>query len=118
MRPVVAAVDDMFFASKLKEAARPVGARLVFTSSLAETVERTASLGAHLVLLDLNGEGYSRVEAVRALKADPRTRAARTVGYLSHVMTELRAEAEAAGCDEVLARSAFVKLLPKLLAAA
>lgn len=116
MTPIIAAVEDMFFASKLKEAARGAGAVLVFTASIEETVERTAALGASLVLLDLNGQGYSRVEAVRALKADPRTRAARTVGYLSHVMTELEVQAHAAGCDEVLARSAFVKLLPKLLA--
>jgi CheY-like chemotaxis protein len=118
MPHVVAAVEDMFFASKLKEAARGAGAELVFTASVEETVEKTAALGAKLVLLDLNGQGYSRIEAVRALKADPRTRKARTVGYLSHVMSELKAEAQAAGCDEVLARSAFVKLLPKLLASA
>lgn len=116
MPTVVAAVDDVFFASKLKEAAKGAGVDLVFTTSLASTVERAAELQAPLVILDLNGEGYSRVEAARALKADARTKGALTVGYLSHVMTELKAEAERAGCDRVLARSAFVKLLPKLLA--
>lgn len=114
MPPVVAAVDDFFFASKLKEAARAAGVELVFTHSVDETVERAAELNAKLVVLDLNGDGYSRVEAVRALKADPRTRGARTVGYLSHVMAERKAEAAAAGCDRVLARSAFVKLMPDL----
>lgn len=115
MPVAIAAVGDLFFASKLKEAAAGTGAELVFTKSVDETVERAAALKSKLILLDLNGEGYSRIDAVRALKADPRTRGATTVGYLSHVMTELKAEAEAAGCDRVLARSAFVKLLPKLL---
>src|SRR5690349_5634767 len=105
----------MFFASKLKEAARGAGAELVFTHSKEETVEKTAALGARLVLLDLDGQGFSRVEAVRALKADRRTRAVRTVGYLPHVMADLKAQAQAAGCDEVVARSAFVKRLPQLL---
>lgn len=115
MPAAVAAVDDVFFASKLKEAARGVGVELVFSHSLAETVEASAKAGARLVILDLNGQGYSRLEAVRALKADPRTRGARTVGYLSHTMVELKAQAEAAGCDLVLARSAFVNRLPALL---
>lgn len=118
VRTVVAAVSDLFFASKLKEAAAGAGVHLVFAGSLEETVERAAQAHANLVLLDLNGEGYSRLDAVRALKADPRTRSATTVGYLSHVMTELKEAAEAAGCDRVLARSAFVKLLPKILAEA
>jgi CheY-like chemotaxis protein len=111
----VAAVDDLFFASKLKEAALGVGVQLLFTHSLAETVEAAASSGTRLVILDLNGASYSRVEAVKALKADPRTSGARTVGYLSHVMVELKAQAVEAGCDLVLARSAFVKRLPALL---
>ncbi len=115
MPPAVAAVDDIFFASKLKEAARGVGAELLFSHSLRETVEAAALVGARLVILDLNGVGYSRVAAVKALKADPRTSGAQTVGYLSHVMVELKREAEAAGCDLVLARSAFVKRLPALL---
>jgi len=112
---VVAAVDDFFFASKLKEAARQTGTQLVFPQSVAEVVDLTARHGAKVVLLDLNGENFSRIEAVRALKRDPRTRAAQTVGYLSHVMTDLKKEAETAGCDRVLARSAFVKLLPSIL---
>jgi CheY-like chemotaxis protein len=118
MAAAVAAVSDFFFASKLKEAAKAAGAELVFTTSLSETVEKTAASHAKFVLLDLNGDDYSRIETVKALKADPRTRGATTVGYLSHVMTELKREAEAAGCDRVLARSAFVKLLPSLMAEA
>ena len=115
MPAAVAAVDDVFFASKLKEAAHGVGVELLFTRSIGETVESAARAGARLVILDLNGEGYSRVEALKALKADPRTRGAFVVGYFSHVMVELKAEAEGAGCNLVLARSAFVKRLPAIL---
>ena len=115
MSAVVAAVDDFFFASKLREAARQTGAELVFPATIEEVIALTAKHGARVVLLDLNAESYSRIEAVRALKRDPRTRGAQTIGYLSHVMTELKKEAEEAGCDRVLARSAFVKLLPSIL---
>jgi CheY-like chemotaxis protein len=112
---VVAAVDDFFFASKLKEAARHALVELVFATSAEDVVELTARHRPKVVLLDLNGSGYSRVEAVRKLKADPRTRESLTVGYLSHVLVDLKKEAEQAGCDRVLARSAFVRLLPSIL---
>ena len=118
MPVAVAAVSDVFFASKLKEAAKAAGVDLVFTRSVDDTVSQAAAAKAKLILLDLNGDDYSRLEAVRRLKSDPRTRSATTVGYLSHVMTELKRDAEAAGCDRVLARSAFVKLLPSLMAEA
>jgi CheY-like chemotaxis protein len=115
MATVVAAVDDFFFASKLREAARQIGVELAFPADLQGVVEAVVSSGARLVLLDLNGDTYSRLDAVRALKADARTRGALTVGYLSHVMTDLKKAAEASGCDRVMARSAFVKELPRLL---
>lgn len=115
MTTVVAAVDDFFFASKLREAARQVGVELTFAADLDAVVEAAAASGTRLVILDLNGDNYSRLDAVRALKADPRTRSALTVGYLSHVMTDLKKAAEGSGCDRVMARSAFVKELPRLL---
>jgi CheY-like chemotaxis protein len=115
LAPTVAAVTDFFFATKLKEAAKAQGAEVVFATSLEDVVAKVASAGAGLVLLDLDGRDYSRIDTLRALKADPRTRGAKTVGYLPHVRADLKAQAEAAGCQRVLARSAFVKLLPDLL---
>jgi hypothetical protein len=37
------------------------------------------------------------------------------IGYLSHVQGELKQKAHEAGCDMVLARSAFSQNLPNLL---
>jgi hypothetical protein len=37
------------------------------------------------------------------------------MGFLSHVQTDLAAAAHEAGCDFVLARSAFAQQLPQLL---
>ena len=37
------------------------------------------------------------------------------IGYLSHVQTDLKRQAEQTGCDEVMARSAFSMNLPEIL---
>jgi hypothetical protein len=38
-----------------------------------------------------------------------------TVGFLSHVQRDLAVAAREAGCDRVMARSAFTKDLPTIL---
>jgi hypothetical protein len=40
----------------------------------------------------------------------------KTVGFLSHVQKDLAVAAREAGCDRVVARSAFTKDLPQILA--
>jgi len=43
------------------------------------------------------------------------TRDVKTVGFLSHVQKDLAVAAKEAGCDRVMARSAFTRDLPKVL---
>ena len=49
------------------------------------------------------------------MKSDPGLRAIRTLGYVSHVQTDVINAARAAGIDEVLARSAFSDRLGQIL---
>jgi len=49
------------------------------------------------------------------LPADPALAAIPTVGYVSHVDTEVINAARQAGVTEVLARSAFTMQLPEIL---
>ncbi len=68
------------------------------------------------VLVDMHSDGLAPDEAIRSVKsACPH---ARVVAFFSHVQTELKAQAEAAGADDVWPRSAFVQRLPELLAPA
>lgn len=97
-----ALVADLIFASRITGAGRPV------------TIARTPGEleGADLVLVDLEAPGA--IEAInRCRDADPRPR---IVAFGPHVRAELMASARAAGADEVMARSAFVKRLEALLA--
>ena len=52
---------------------------------------------------------------VEAMKADPALARIPTVGFASHVQTEVIEAARRAGVGEVMARSAFTQRLPELL---
>jgi DNA-binding NarL/FixJ family response regulator len=68
-----------------------------------------------LVIVDLNARSQPllTIEKLRQVRKD-----IRVVGFLSHVQTELAAQAQAAGCDEVLPRSSFTQNLAAILSVA
>jgi len=112
---VIVAVDDLMFASRISSAAKALGVDIAFARSPEAIVEAVRTTAARLVILDLNSVKVRPLEAVTALKSDPALAAVPTVGFVSHVQTELIAEARQAGVDQVMARSAFVTQLSQLL---
>lgn len=115
MSTVLAVVPDLFFAAKIEAVAKAAGAALAFASA-AEAHARCVASAPDRVLVDLHAPGAMAL--VAALKADARTRGIPVTGFYSHVENVIRAEALAAGADDVLPRSAFVTRLPALLGGA
>lgn len=110
-RPILALVADLIFESKIRGAAMAahVPVRIVRT---AEDVLDQLDDAAALVV-DLN----ANVADASALVADARARAPHItiLAYFSHVQTELKRSAVAAGADQVLPRSVFNERLVELL---
>jgi CheY-like chemotaxis protein len=112
--PILAVVDDLIFLSKIQQTAQQVGVP-VDVLDPAQVEDRIKDFAVRSIIIDLNHRSGKAVEVARAVKANPATRHVRVVGFLSHVQGDLAAAARAAGCDTVLARSAFVQQLPQLL---
>jgi CheY-like chemotaxis protein len=112
-RTVVVVVDDLMFGSRVRAAAQQAGVSASFVRSTDDLVARAA--GANLVLLDLNTRWLDAPAAIRSLKADAATASVPVVAFGPHVDGEALTAARDAGADRVLARSAFVRLLPELL---
>jgi DNA-binding NarL/FixJ family response regulator len=115
---VLVAVDDFLFRSKIRATAKQAGVELAFAASQADVLAQARSSRPALVILDLNSGKLDPVSTIAALKADPRLSAIPTLGFASHVHTELIAEARKAGADQVLARSAFAGNLAEILLSA
>lgn len=112
---VIVAVDDLMFASRIASAAKALGVEIAFARSPEAIVEAVRTKAPRLVIFDLNSVKVRPLEAVAALKADSTLAAVPTVGFVSHVQTDLIAQARQAGVGQVMARSAFVTQLPQLL---
>jgi PleD family two-component response regulator len=69
-----------------------------------------------LLVVDLNSARFEPLTLLKSVSSDEATRDVPTVGFLSHVQKDLAVAAREAGCDRVIARSAFTKDLPRILA--
>jgi CheY-like chemotaxis protein len=110
---ILAVVDDIFFLAKIQGTAKQLG--ITVEPVAPDALEgRLAAGGASAIVLDLNHRSGKAIASLEKLKNDPATRAIPVVGFLSHVQTDLAQAAHAAGCDRVMARSAFSQQLPAL----
>lgn len=112
---IIAVVDDLFFASKIRGTAEALGVPVRFARSIQAMIEAARLAQPSMVICDLHSQKVDPIQLARQLKADDQLRSIRLIGFFSHVQTELQREAEAAGFDQVLPRSAFTKNLDRIL---
>ena len=104
---IVAVVDDMFFASKIRAAAEAVGVEISFPRTKESLIEKARQ--ADLVIVDLHGQKFDPLSLPAELSG------ARLLGFFSHVEVELQRQALAAGYDRVVPRSVFARDLGQIL---
>jgi DNA-binding NarL/FixJ family response regulator len=118
LMPVLAAVDDFLFRSKIRAVAKHVGVEVQFAQTPDEILAQARALKPSLTILDLNSAKADPIATIAALKADAETAAGRTIGFASHVHVDLINAARKAGADQVLPRSAFAGNLADILSGA
>jgi len=111
MGRVVALMDDLFFQMKVAETAKHLGLELKVATN-GEALLGLLEPAPNLVIVDLNARSQplAAIASLRAARKD-----LRVIGFLSHVQRDLAAQAEAAGCNEVMPRSAFTQNLAAIL---
>ena len=113
---ILAIVDDLMFTSKIRTTATQLGVPLTFARSSEAALTEMRRERPDLVILDLNSARTAPLTIVAAMKSDPQLATIPSIGFVSHVQTELIEAARKAGVGEVLARSAFTMRLPEILA--
>src|SRR5215469_70446 len=113
MSRVVALVDDLFFQMKLAETGKQLGVEVKVATN-GDALMSLMESAPKLVIVDLNARSQPLqvIERVRQSNKD-----IRVVAFLSHVQTQLAAQAQAAGFNEVLPRSSFTHNLASILGA-
>lgn len=112
---ILCVVDDLIFSVKISTAAKALGAPVFFERNADMVLARVREKQPSLVVFDLNSAKLRPLELIAAMKADDELRRVPTLGYVSHVQTDVITAARAAGIDQVLARSAFADRLGEIL---
>jgi len=112
---VIAAVDDLFFASKIRGAAEQAGIPVSFARKIEGLIESALQNQPAVIIVDLHSQKIDPIELARQLKADERLRDIPLIGFFSHVQTELQRQAQTAGFDQVMPRSMFTRNLALIL---
>jgi len=112
---ILAVLDDLMFTSKIKTTAGQLGVDVTFARSADAALAEMRRTPPAIVVLDLNNQRIDPLGIVARMKEDPALASVPTVGYASHVHTDVINAARRAGVDEVLARSAFTQQLPEIL---
>jgi PleD family two-component response regulator len=112
---ILAVLDDLMFTSKIKTTATQLGVAVAFARSSQAALEAMRASAPSLVIFDLNSTRVDPLGTVAAMRQDDALARIPTLGFVSHVQTELIDAARQAGVGEVLARSAFTVRLADIL---
>lgn len=112
MAQVLALIDDLFFQAKILETAKHAGVQVLVCGTVSALICEMAKARPQLVIVDLNARGRPAEALTHILSGAQK---APVVAFLSHVQTDLAAQARAAGCSEVMPRSQFVRDLATIL---
>ena len=113
-RKVLAVVDDLLFTVKISDAAKRAGLDAEFLKSEKDLLEK-AKEQPLLIILDLNANSVNPLKLISKLKGNVDFKNISLIGFLSHVQGELKMQAQEAGANMVMARSAFSQNLQQIL---
>src|ERR1700738_1144831 len=94
---ILAVLDDLMFSSKIKTTAGQLGVAVIFARSADAALSEMRKTAPSLVILDLNNARTNPLGIVASMKQDPALAAIPTVGYASHVQTDVINAARQAG---------------------
>jgi CheY-like chemotaxis protein len=114
-KKILAVVDDLLFTVKISDAVKRAGLDVEFLKSERDVMERATHEKPLLIIIDLNNNSVHPLDLISKLKSDGDLKRISLIGYLSHVQGELKQQAQEAGADMVMARSAFSQNLQQIL---
>ena len=114
-KKILAVVEDLMFTVKIADAAKRAGLDVEFVKSEQDVIDKATHEKPLLIILDLNFNAVQPLKLISKVKSDGEMKQISVIGYLSHVQGELKQQAQEAGANIVMARSAFSQNLQQIL---
>ena len=109
-KKILAVVEDLMFTVKIADAAKRAGLEVEFLKSERDVIDKATHEKPLLIILDLNFNAVEPLNLISKIKNDGEMKQISVIGYLSHVQGELKQQAQDAGANMVMARSAFSQI--------
>jgi len=106
-RKILILLDNLFFAAKINQAAAQANVQPIYAKTAPQALALALAERPSQIILDLDEAKCAPLELLTQLKVDSELQTIPTLGFVSHVNTGVQQQAREAGCDRVMARSAF-----------
>jgi len=108
--------NDLIWGTKIAEIVRQAGLKYATVKTEQEAMEQARQLRPALILIDLGVKSLDAMALIRQLKQDAELKETAILGYTFHTDQATWENGVAAGCDQVVARSALQQTLGKEIA--
>ena len=114
-RRIIAVVDDMLFAAKIRGTAEGAGVAIHFARNISKVCQLAIAEPVSLIIVDLHTQCCDPFALAEHLVSDEHFKTIPLLGFFSHVQVALGKRAEEVGYGRVLTRSVFSNNLPLIL---
>lgn len=108
--------NDLIWGTKIAETIRQAGLNYTMAKTEQEAMDQARQLRPSLILIDLGVKSLDAMALVQHLKQDSELKELQILGYTFHTDQATWQKGVAAGCDQVVARSALQQVLGKAIA--
>jgi PleD family two-component response regulator len=108
--------NDLMWGTKIAETIRQAGLKYAAAKTEQEAMDQARQLRPSLILIDLGIKSLDAMVLIRRLKQDTDLKGTTVLGYTFHTDQATWQNGVAAGCDQVVARSALQQTLGKEIA--
>jgi CheY-like chemotaxis protein len=107
MTTILAAVNDIFFYTKLRDALKPQGYHLERARAQHEVPAKAAALLPAAVIMDMNDPSLDGLKALEAIRADARFKELPVLAFANHEEVGTWQEARQLGVTKIVSRNEF-----------
>jgi PleD family two-component response regulator len=106
-KSVLAAVNDVFFYTKLRDALKPHGYILEKARSQEDVTEKAHALNPAAIVLNINDESLDAFKAIEALKASDHSKSIPILAFANHEDVDSWKRAQKLGVTKIVSRNEF-----------
>ncbi len=106
-KPILVAITDLFFYTKVRDALRQPDYQLEKSRTQEDIVDKALSANPSVIIFDMNDLTLNAFQALEKLQADPQLKGIPTLAFANHEEVDTWNRAKALGVTKIVSRNEF-----------